>query len=199
MNVVKTRAVSPDPVTDDDARSALGRFHFALLGCLSRTPASALVSIIERSGTGSNAALAAVIPMTLPAIRSDFLFLVARLATASAAVCAPLNHRSGETSSSNDLKKADTRVQVESYDRTLSRIAKLPKTSRQKSFTAPSDTKVSAIPSSNCFDPTLLAQSRVCRTRANRIGRQFLWRGIRHGAAGNATRITSAGRSTLSS
>jgi len=61
-------------------------------------------------------------------------------------------------------------------DRTLSRIAKLPKTSRQKSFAAPFDTKVSAIPSSNCFDPTLLAQSRVCRTRANRIGGQLLWR-----------------------
>ncbi len=102
-----------------------------------------------------------MIPKTLPAIRSDFLYLAARLATASAAVCAPLDHRSGETSSSNDLKKkAYTRVQVESYDRTLSRIAKLSKTSRQKSFTAPSDTKVSAIPASNCFDPTLLVQSR---------------------------------------
>src|SRR5258708_25195784 len=61
-------------------------------------------------------------------------------------------------------------------DRTLAGIAKLPKTSRQQSFAAPSDAKVSAIPSSNCFDPTLLAQSRLCHTRANRIGRQLLWR-----------------------
>jgi hypothetical protein len=40
--------------------------------------------------------LAAVIPMTLPAICSNFLFLLARLASASAAVCAPPNHRSGD-------------------------------------------------------------------------------------------------------
>jgi hypothetical protein len=58
---------------------------------------SALVAIIERvwnrlQGTD----LAAVILMTLPAICSNFLFLFAGLAGASAAVCAPLNHRSGD-------------------------------------------------------------------------------------------------------
>ena len=37
---VKTRAVGSDPVTEDDARFGLRRFHFALLGCLSRTAAS---------------------------------------------------------------------------------------------------------------------------------------------------------------
>lgn len=58
---------------------------------------SALVAIIERvwnrlQGTD----LAAVIPMALPAICSNFLYLLARLASASAVVCAPLNHRSGD-------------------------------------------------------------------------------------------------------
>ena len=59
--------------------------------------------------------LAAVIPMTLPAICFNFLFLLARLASASAAACAPLNHwpAISQTSSTNELKKADTRVQVE--------------------------------------------------------------------------------------
>ena len=71
--------------------------HFALLGCLSRTPASALVSIIERVwNTLQRSDLAAAIPMTLPAICSNFLFLLATLASAFAVVCTPLNHRSGD-------------------------------------------------------------------------------------------------------
>jgi hypothetical protein len=40
--------------------------------------------------------LADMIHMTLIVIYSNFLFLFARLASASAAVCAPLNHRSGD-------------------------------------------------------------------------------------------------------
>ena len=36
-HLVKARAVGPDPVAKHDARFGLRRFHFALLGCLSRT------------------------------------------------------------------------------------------------------------------------------------------------------------------
>ncbi len=60
-----------------------------------RSSAASILECTERR-PGVMFPLSAVIPMTLPAIGSNFLTLLARLPRASAAVCAPLNHRSGD-------------------------------------------------------------------------------------------------------